>query len=128
MDRRVFVSVFVGVLAALVVHDISEALLARYYAYRAAERVNAVLRQIATAAAVPSGAPAPVGARAPTSYPDPLMEKLQAQERALSTLLPSQRCIGHTVVDVKGSSFVQHLNAAGRPVACTGRMANERVR
>lgn len=47
--------------------------------------------------------------------------ELSERKRVARMLLPSERCIGGTVVQVNGSSYTQVSGQQGRPVACSGR-------
>lgn len=40
----------------------------------------------------------------------------------------SQQCIGHTVVDVHGSAYVQRVGVDGKPIRCYGGMASAPLR
>lgn len=124
MDRRVFFSVFLAVLAAFLVHDVASALVARYYLRSALHEFGSALKE----AMPPERVVRQVRYVQDPVQPDPWQRAQQEAATSLRTLLPTQRCVGHTVVDVRGSSFVQHLDTAGRPIACTGRVAAERVR
>lgn len=55
-------------------------------------------------------------------------ERRASTERRSRTLSASQRCIGGTVVEVNGSTYVQLVGASGKPVRCTGRMADSPLR
>lgn len=54
--------------------------------------------------------------------------RVSSTSAAAYTLSDSQQCIGHTVVDVQGSTYVQRLGRNGRPIACKGRFASQRLR
>nr|WP_165583133.1 hypothetical protein [Dyella soli] len=45
-----------------------------------------------------------------------------ARQRDRLALRASEQCIGGTVVEVNGSTYVQVLGSDGRPEACEGRM------
>lgn len=47
---------------------------------------------------------------------------------ASRTLDGTQKCVGHTVIDIHGSTYVQRLGADRRPIHCTGRLAAEPLR
>ena len=48
---------------------------------------------------------------------------LQAQERERQTLSQDQRCVGGTVITVRGTVYSQEVGADGRAVHCTGNLA-----
>lgn len=45
----------------------------------------------------------------------------QAEDLRRRALAVDERCVGGTVIQIRGSSYTQRLGADGRPVACAGR-------
>lgn len=50
------------------------------------------------------------------------------RDRDRRRLSPTQRCVGGTVLDVHGSTFVQHLDRYLHPVPCKGHYASRPLR
>lgn len=105
MDSRVFW----GVLSALLVFSGLVAV-ATSVRQRAADQAAAeAFQQLLKA----SAAPDPMGLQREAA-------RRRAEDLQRSRLDVGQQCIGGTVVNVKGSSYVQLAGAAGRPVRCAG--------
>jgi len=48
----------------------------------------------------------------------------QADEHARRVLGIDQRCLGGTVITVRGNAYTQDIGEDGRPVRCTGNLAS----
>lgn len=49
------------------------------------------------------------------------------RQQASRVLSDAQKCVGHTVVDVRGNSYTQRIRD-GQPVSCHGRLADQPFR
>jgi hypothetical protein len=126
MDKRIFLSV----LAALVVFGLL------IVGWRALERerdiedAQAAMQQIADQLSVATRQvqqeTAAQRRAVELSQQAESLRSMRERDRAL--LADDQRCIGGTVIAVKGSTYTQALGAGRMPIPCAGRLANQPLR